>query len=234
MGVALDPPRLAAAAAASGGLRVGVIGTGGMGARHARNLSQRIAGATLAGIMDLDQARAAEVAAECGGAAVFGDADAMITSDDVDALVIASPDATHAPLALACVAAGKPVLCEKPLAPSVDQALEVVKAEVAGGRRLIQLGFMRVYDRAHLQLKQALESGAVGRPLLFRGVHCNAHNPANPYFEGTAEVATNAAVHDFHSARWLLGEEVVSVQAQAVPGEPHPEGPSYARDNTAN
>ncbi|MFI5425603.1 Gfo/Idh/MocA family protein [Aeromicrobium sp. UC242_57] len=70
----------------------------------------------------------------------------LIASRDVDAVIIASPDFTHADLTKACFAAGKPVLCEKPLAVTAADALSVVEAEVALGRRLLQVGFMRRYD----------------------------------------------------------------------------------------
>ena len=96
-------------------LGVGVIGTGVMGAEHVRLLREETAGAALVAVCDADAARATAVA---GDAAAFTDPLALIADDGVQAVVIASPDATHAGLTLACIAAGKPVLCEKPLAPS--------------------------------------------------------------------------------------------------------------------
>ncbi len=148
-------------------LKVGVIGTGGMGGRHARNLVLRTPGAQVVGIMDVDEARAMDVAEACGGARVFTDADKLIGDPSVNALVIASPDHTHARLATACINAGKPVLCEKPLATSVADAEDVVKAEVAAGKRLVQLGFMREYDPSHRQIHNAVLSGRLGKPLYF-------------------------------------------------------------------
>ena len=79
--------------------------------------------------------------------------------------------------------------CEKPLAPSVAEALAVVEAEVSGGRRLIQLGFMRQYDPQHVLVKEALDRGDIGRLLMFRGVHSNLHNRDNPYFDDVHAVA---------------------------------------------
>ena len=88
-----------------GALRVGVIGTGGMGGRHARNLAHRVSGAELVAVMDLDEARATALAGECGGATVFGSGPELIRNAAVDAVLIASPDPTHAGLAVACVEA---------------------------------------------------------------------------------------------------------------------------------
>ena len=79
-----------------GALRVGVIGTGGMGGRHARNLAHRVSGAELVAVMDLDEARATALAGECGGATVFGSGPELIRYAAVDAVLIASPDPTHA------------------------------------------------------------------------------------------------------------------------------------------
>lgn len=184
-------------------MRVGVIGTGGMGQLHARHVAEA-SGHTLAGVMDVDRARAEAVADghdECG---VFTDGPSLVNDPSIEAVIVATPDATHAPLALECLRAGKPVLVEKPLAPVLDDAAQVVEAEVALGRRLIQVGFMRVYDPAHLEIRRLLEEGAIGSFGLFRGWH------RNPYPEPAMtrrEVIVNSAVHDIMTARWLFGRE---------------------------
>jgi myo-inositol 2-dehydrogenase/D-chiro-inositol 1-dehydrogenase len=196
-------------------ISVGVIGTGGMGARHARNLAVQVPEARVAAVMDLDRARAEAVAVECGGAQAYGEAEALIADSAVDAVVIASPDPTHAALALACLAARKPVLCEKPLAASLADAEEVVRAEADLGRRLVQVGFMRVYDPAHQAVKRVVAAGELGRPVLFRGFHGNLEGGRNRTVE---DVMFNSAVHDIHSARWLMGREVATAFARCVPG----------------
>ena len=200
-------------AVTEGTLGVGIVGTGGMGGRHARNLGHRIAGAHLAAVMDVDGERAAVVAAECGGAAVFADAAELIGDRAVDAVLIASPDPTHADLAVACIQAGKPVLCEKPLGVGLDDARRVLDAEVAGGRKLVQVGLMRTYDPQHTALKQAIDDGAIGRPLLFRGIH--KHWRAD-VVRTAVDVIVNSAVHDIHSARWLMADDVAKVYANHV------------------
>ena len=69
---------------------------------------------------------------------------------------------------LACLEAGKPVLCEKPLAATAAAGLRVVEAEAALGRRLVQVGFMRRYDPAYAELKRQADAGAVGAAVLVR------------------------------------------------------------------
>lgn len=118
-------------------VRVGVIGTGGMGGRHARNLTNEVGAAQVVALSDVDAARLQQVAAEIGATHTFTDADALINHPDVEAVLIAAPDRFHAALARACILAGKPVLCEKPLALTAAEARQIVDAEVAGGRRLV-------------------------------------------------------------------------------------------------
>ena len=193
-----------------GGARipVGVVGTGGMGGMHARCLHRKVAGAVVAAVSDVDSERAAKVAGECGGAGVFGDALELVRSDEVEAVVVASPDATHAELVLECLRLGKPVLCEKPLATSPGEALGIVEAEVELGRKLVQVGFMRRYDPQHVDVKNVVASGEIGAPFLFKGWHRNAEIQPGADSEW---VVINAGIHDIDSARWMLDGEVEEV-----------------------
>jgi len=193
------------------------VGVGGMGGRHAHNLATATAGVRVAAVMDVDRTRAEEVAAACGGAGAFTDAHDLIADDDVDVVVIAAPDPFHAELASACLETGKPVLCEKPLATSIEDARAVIEAETKLGRRLVQLGLMREYDPAHAALKQVITRGDIGKPHYLRGTHNNSRLE----FSRTAEdVIVNSAVHDIHSIRWLFGKDVEQVFAQTMPADP--------------
>ena len=191
-----------------GRIPVGVVGTGGMGGMHAHCLHRKVAGARVAAVSDVDAERAGTVAGECGGAGVFGNAVEMIRDEGVEAVVIASPDPTHAELVLECLRLGKPVLCEKPLATSPEEAFGIVEAEVEAGRKLVQVGFMRRYDPQHVDVKNVTLSGAIGRPVLFKGWHRNVRIPPGA---DSPWVVINAAIHDLDSARWMLDAEVEEV-----------------------
>jgi myo-inositol 2-dehydrogenase / D-chiro-inositol 1-dehydrogenase len=101
-------------------LGIGVIGTGIMGADHIKTITTAISGAEVRAIADIDSARAEEIASVMPGVRAVPSTEELIESSDVDAVIIASNDATHAQYVLANVAIGKPVLCEKPLAPTAD------------------------------------------------------------------------------------------------------------------
>ncbi len=105
-----------------------------------------VSGARVAGVTDLDRSRAEKLAASCGSdVAVFEDGRALIQHDGIDAVVITTPDDTHAGLVTECLRQGKLVFCEKPLATSVEDARRIVDAEVELGRKVVQVGFMRRY-----------------------------------------------------------------------------------------
>ena len=193
-------------------LSVGVIGLGVMGAEHLRILREETAGVRVTAICDADPDRTVQLAED---AVVFADPMALIASDKVDALVIASPDATHSGLALACLATGKHALCEKPLATSAAEALRIVDAEVAVGRRLLQIGYMRRFDRAYVEMKRVADEGGIGSPVLLHNVHRNAAAP--DWFTGPMAV-TNSFVHEIDISRWLLGSDLVSAVVHSVPG----------------
>ncbi len=176
-----------------------------MGSRHARNLLA--CGAVVVAVADRDLDRAQALAELCGGARTYADGVELIRDRDVEAVVVASPDPTHAHYVLACLEMGKPVFCEKPLATAVEDAEEVVRREVAGGRRLVQVGFQRRYDREFRALHRALQEGVVGRPVLFRAWHRNARAAYPPPGSNEA-VIVNAAIHDLDELRWLAGTEV--------------------------
>lgn len=189
-------------------VRVGIIGAGVMGADHARLLGGAVSGATVAAVCDVDLGRARAVAQAGGSARVVADPLALIEADDIDAILIASSDLTHEQYAVACVAARKPVLCEKPLAPTVPGCQRILDAEAGYGARLISVGFMRRYDPGYLQVKQALDDGRIGAPLL---LHCIHRNPTAPAGLPNDAVITNSAVHELDISRWLLGEEITEV-----------------------
>jgi myo-inositol 2-dehydrogenase / D-chiro-inositol 1-dehydrogenase len=199
---------------ASGVLRVGVIAVGTMGRDHVRTLTAAVPGARVSMVSDVDAAAAREVAGKVG-ADVAADAAALIESPDVDAVLICSPDPTHESLVLACLAAGKPVLCEKPLAVSVEGTGRIVAAELALGRRLVQVGFMRRYDPGLLALRRTINSGALGEVTL---VHCTHRNAVAGPGTTPESIVTNSMIHELDQVPWLLGEDVVAVSVAVARG----------------
>ena len=189
-------------------VRVGVIGTGIMGSDHARTLARMVSGAEVGAVFDVDRSRAQAVAGTLPAARVLDDPRALIRDDAVDAVLVASSDPTHEELVLASIAAGKPVFCEKPLAPTVAACRHILDAEAAARRRLVSVGFMRRYDPGYVELKRLLDEGLLGPPLLMHCVHRNPDAPANV---PSSYLITGSAVHEIDMARWLFGDEIATV-----------------------
>ncbi len=216
-------------------IRVGVIGTGVIGVDHAAKLQHRISGSTVSAVTDIDRARASQVAADLGGVRVYPDGHALIASDEVDAVLVTSIGETHAEFTLACIAAGKPVMCEKPLAPTTPECEQILQAEVACGRRLVIVGFMRRYDAGYRQVKATLESGAIGDALALHNVHRDTGAPES---FTSPMVMTNSLIHEIDVTRWLLDEEISSVEvlpaAHTKHAFPHLQDPMFAVFHTAS
>lgn len=189
-------------------LRVAVLGVGVMGEYHARALSTRIRGARVTVVNDALDGRAEQVAAALPAARAVPDALDAIAADDVDAVVIASPGPAHEKQVLACLDRGIPVLCEKPLTTDAATAYEVVQAEAALGRALVQVGFMRRFDPEYVALRELITSGGLGSPLL---VHCVHRNPEAAPHVTSAMAVTDSVVHEADIVRFLLDEEIVAV-----------------------
>jgi myo-inositol 2-dehydrogenase / D-chiro-inositol 1-dehydrogenase len=190
-------------------LRIAVLGVGMMGADHVARITGRISGAQVVVVNDYLPEKAAEVAATAPGARVANDPFDAIAADDVDAVVLATPGPTHEKQLLACLEQGKPVLCEKPLTTDSGSSLEVVRREAELGTPLIQVGFMRRFDPEYQQLKALIDSGELGQPLV---MHCAHRNPTVPPNFDSAMIVKDSLVHEVDVTRFLLGEEIASVQ----------------------
>ncbi|MCB1883637.1 MAG: Gfo/Idh/MocA family oxidoreductase [Geminicoccaceae bacterium] len=189
-------------------VNVGVIGVGLIGEDHVRRLTRVLSGGAVVAVADVDRGRAERVAAALGGPRVLAVGEDVIGDPAVDAVLVASWGPTHEGYVLGCIAAGKPVFCEKPLATTQGACLRIVDAEAARGARLVQVGFMRRYDPAYRALKAAVDGGAIGAPLLLHAAHRNPSVPGH-YVDDMA--LNDTMVHDADVARWLLAEEIAAV-----------------------
>lgn len=166
-------------------VNIGLIGLGMIGRDHLQRFQTVIQNARVSAVCDINRNVTDTIAREYG-AQPYYDAVEMIQSDDVDAIFICSIGPVHKEQILAAIKAGKPVFCEKPLTPTADEAKAIIDAEVAYGKRMLQLGFMRRFDPGYNQLKATLDSGELGEILL---IHC-AHR--------------NASVPESYTPRWRL------------------------------
>jgi myo-inositol 2-dehydrogenase / D-chiro-inositol 1-dehydrogenase len=163
--------------------------------------SARAVSELVVAVADFDQAKV--VAEGLGAEAVQ---DPMEALESADAAVIATPAETHAVLVKAAVGRGCPVLCEKPLAESLDAAIELTDY-VNQARVLVKMGFQRRFDYGYRAARSAVIEGRLGRLYLMRLQVTEPGRPPSP----KTNLLRNTAIHDFDLVRWLSGEEVLSV-----------------------
>lgn len=204
-------------------LRIAVLGVGMMGAFHVDALAKRIRGARVTVINDFFADKAHEVADTVGARVVLDPLEA-INDPEVDAVLIATPGKAHDEQVNACLDRGIPVLCEKPLTTDIASAYKIVQKEAALGRQLIQVGFMRRFDPEYVALKNLITGGSLGNPLM---VHCIHRNPTVPDFFNSEFAMRDSVVHEVDVARFLLDEEIISVQVlKGAATKAAPEGTS--------
>lgn len=191
-------------------LRIGLIGTGGIGRTHIERINTKLQGGRVVACADPSADFGLSVAAQ-NGIQGFGDPNAMIANEEIDAVIVCTADDYHEQYVLAAIEAGKYVFCEKPLAPKVDACKRILEAEIKGGKQLVQVGFMRRYDAGYRQLKQAIQSRTYGEPLLLHCAHRNASVPDN---YDTPMAVENSMIHEIDVLRWLLDEDYATAEVR--------------------
>jgi predicted dehydrogenase len=223
-------------------LNIGLIGSGFMGQAHAdafkragmlyRDLPAR---PHLYMLADANDALAADAAARFGFEKSTGDWHALVSDPAVDVVDITSPNAMHKEMALAAIAAGKHVYCEKPLAVTVAEAEEMTAAAVKAGVKTM-VAFNNVKTPAAMLAKQLIDRGDIGQPMRFRGWFDQGffNDPDLPFsWRCSRKQAGSGALGDLGShvisvAQYLMGD-VASTIAQSqtfFPTRPVPQGGS--------
>ncbi|MCW4466375.1 Gfo/Idh/MocA family oxidoreductase [Glutamicibacter sp. MNS18] len=199
-------------------LHLAVIGTGWIGAFHARTVTDYLPDAVLHVVADPAEGRAAALAAELGCPNATERIEDVFEDERVDAVIIGAPSALHAGLIAQAARAGKHIFCEKPAAHSLadlDTALDAVQA--AGV--LLQVGFNRRFARDFAEAGERVHSGGIGQVQLLRSL---TRDPAvagglpNAAAIRRHVIFTETLIHDFDTLNWLNpGAQVTEVHVMA-------------------
>ncbi len=190
-------------------MKFGIIGAGRIGKIHATNIAAR-KDCAVALVADADADASAGLAAAMGGE--VGSIDEIFASKSVDAVAICAPTDMHADLIERAARAGKAIFCEKPIdldAARVERCLEVVKSAGA----TLMVGFNRRFDPNFAAVRARIKEGAIGNLEI---VSITSRDPGPPpisYIARSGGLFRDMMIHDFDMARFLLGEEPVSVSA---------------------
>ena len=189
-------------------LRIGLVGTGGIGRTHIERVNTKLQGGKVVACADPAGAFGLSVA-EKFGIKGYEDPIDMINDPEIDAIMCTTADPFHKKYVLASIKAGKYVFCEKPLAAKADECKEIVEAEIAAGKQMVQVGFMRRYDRGYNQVKELIDDGKFGAPMILKCTH-RADGVAEDYT--TAMAVTDTAIHEIDVLPWLINDEWDEVQ----------------------
>ena len=193
---------------------IAVLGAGRIGKIHAGNVAAN-SRARLIAVAD-PFAEACEPLAAKYGAEAMTDPMAAIARDDVDAVVIGTPTDTHIGLLTRAVELGKAVLCEKPIDLDLGKSTEAA-ARIDALKGRVMLAFNRRFDPTFAEVRRAIDAGQIGA---VRQVVISSRDPGMPpegYVKSSGGLFRDMTIHDLDMARWLLGEEPVSVTAMASP-----------------
>jgi inositol 2-dehydrogenase len=193
-------------------VRLGVAGLGRMGRLHAENLAAA-PGVELVRLVDADEVRARELAADLGCEWSTSYAD-LLADADIDGVVVVTPTPLHVAMIEQAAAAGKHVFCEKPLAFDAAEAAKGVAAAETAGIKL-QVGFHRRFDPDWAGATARIEAGELGEIYLFRTSLRDMAPPPLDYIRSSGGFFVDMTIHDLDTARWMAGEivEVTAVGA---------------------
>jgi len=188
----------------------GIIGAGRIGKLHADNLLSCVDGACLKAITDpfLDEDWAASRNIPLTGK----DHRILLNDPEIDAVLIGSPSAEHAPQMIECAEAGKHIFCEKPIALD-PEIIRNALAEIDKSGVKLQVGFNRRFDPNFSAVQHQVASGALGDPHIIRITSRDPAPPPAEYVAGSGGMFLDMTIHDFDMARFLSSSEVTEVHA---------------------
>ena len=193
---------------------IGILGTGVMGAGHARFIKQHVPDATVVGLSDVDPKKINQLSEELGTVLFSTSSPEELMNDPrVEAIIIASPDPLHVEHLRLAIASGKQILCEKPIATTIEDAQMIAKEirtyELSVGKKMINFGFMRRFDPCYQEVRRLIATGDFGAPTFFRTVTRNVSSTGAT----STGLFTNIAIHDFDIYRWLFNDEWESIKS---------------------
>ncbi|WP_037579147.1 Gfo/Idh/MocA family protein [Phaeacidiphilus oryzae] len=195
-------------------MRLGLIGTGRIGAFHAETLLA-VPGVAQVVVADLDPERARGLAKRLDGGALAAESIGEMYAAGVDGVVVTAATSAHAELIHQALDHRVPVFCEKPVALDVPGTLGVVERAESSGVP-VQIGFQRRFDAGYARARAAYRNGELGWLHTLRATTCDAAPPPAEFIPTSGGLFRDCSIHDFDVMRWLTGREVVSVYAQGA------------------
>ena len=190
-------------------LKIGLLGAGRIGQVHAVNIAGH-AGSTLVAVSDVNAEAARALAAKFG--ANVASSEEIIADPEIDAVLVATSTDTHSDLIEKATAAGKAVLCEKPVDLSLERAKACLKVVSKTGQP-VMIGFNRRFDPNFGALRAALQAGEIGKPELLSVTSFDPAPPPVSYIKVSGGLFRDMMIHDFDMTNFIMDSAPVSVRA---------------------
>ena len=188
--------------------KVGIVGLGRLGKRHAENLALRVPGAELVAACSPDADERAWATQKLGVKHAFGQYRELLAHPGLDTVFLVTPNTVHPEQIIEGLEAGKHVFCEKPLSMVLDECL-AVEAEAKRHPKLkVMIGYVRRFDASYQDAHRKIASGAIGRPFIVRSQTTDMNDPSGFFVRFAPKsggIFIDMSVHDIDAARWLLG-----------------------------
>jgi myo-inositol 2-dehydrogenase/D-chiro-inositol 1-dehydrogenase len=192
--------------------RIGLLGTGCIGRLHAEHLANRVNGAALAAVADINLTAARDVAARFRVNSATDDYRQLLQDPSLGAVVICSSSDTHTRFIGEAAAHGKHVFCEKPIGVNRESIMEALDAVNKAGVKL-QIGFNRRFDPSFAKARELIVAGKIGQPRIMRITSRDPEAPTLEYVKTCGGIFLDMTIHDFDMARFLSGSEVEEIYA---------------------
>ncbi len=197
-------------------VKICLVGAGRVGWVHGLNLKNSIHGADLVAVVDKNREAAKKLSQELNVSKCFDSHEKALDWNQFDAVLITTPTFTHASITVDAATSGKHIFCEKPIATSLPEADEMIRAAKKASIK-IQVGFMRRFDRGFLEAKKKIKEGIIGKPLLIKSTGRGPGLPPEWAWstQKSAGMLAEVASHDFDALRWFAESEFKRIYVMA-------------------
>lgn len=196
-------------------IKLGIIGLGRMGRKHAENIYFKIPNAELAGISSIVQEEIDEVMKIMEPQYVTNDYKKLLNNKDLDGIIIATNSQTHCQIILdACKAGVKNIFTEKPMGMTIEEINKIKEAVNSNEDMIFQVGYNRRFDKSYQSVKRKIDHGFIGKPILIKMINRDPAAMAEfivKFSPTSGGLVMDMLTHDYDSARWLINSDAKTV-----------------------
>lgn len=192
--------------------RIASIGVGTLGFFHASNIHHRVPHARIEKVFALEEDAVKNAAHKLGIQNWTTNLDEVLEDDNIEAVVITTPNHTHANLIKQAARSGKHIFVEKPFTLTVEEAYDTIEV-LQENNVICQVGHMRRFDPSYQEAKRRIAQGDIGEPIYFKAIGRDPDTPPESFIKTSGSFFQDFTIHDFDAARYLMDSEIYSIRS---------------------